>query len=229
MNGTGLMFPTFLLLHNYSLNYGDNSVVNSPRLRTDLTVCYGIFGCYTTTDPWTSARRPIALLPEPPEELDVSFVIFNGRNRSYPQYLNKFPSYLDLPDSISSTDINPRGMIYFITHGFLEKGATKWCTPTLGTHFKVILGQWRRSLSAHLISRGRFHAAAKCQNPAAALVRAAAARATAPPVSEGHCRSCVYGEPVRLNFALHSRMLAAAISDVNGALYVATSGCSCSQ
>uniref|UniRef100_A0A182UI44 Lipase domain-containing protein n=1 Tax=Anopheles melas TaxID=34690 RepID=A0A182UI44_9DIPT len=126
MNGTGLMFPTFLLLHNYSLNYGDNSVVNSPRMRTDLTVCYGIFGCYTTTDPWTSARRPIALLPEPPEELDVSFVIFNGRNRSYPQYLNKFPSYLDLPDSISSTDINPRGMIYFITHGFLEKGATKW-------------------------------------------------------------------------------------------------------
>lgn len=89
-------------------------------------MCYGIFGCYTTTDPWTSARRPIALLPEPPEELDVSFVIFNGRNRSYPQYLNKFPSYLDLPDSISSTDINPRGMIYFITHGFLEKGATKW-------------------------------------------------------------------------------------------------------
>ena len=53
-------------------------------------MCYGIFGCYTTTDPWTSARRPIALLPEPPEELDVSFVIFNGRNRSYPQYLNKF-------------------------------------------------------------------------------------------------------------------------------------------
>ncbi|XP_052900822.1 pancreatic triacylglycerol lipase-like [Anopheles moucheti] len=108
----GYLIHTMLLIGNFT-NENDEG-------------CFGMFGCYPVNSPWTSERRPIALLPQHPEELGVRFVFFNTRNRGIPQHLNKYSYYLDIPEIIKEANINKDEMVYFISHGFLEKGATKW-------------------------------------------------------------------------------------------------------
>ncbi|XP_049288867.1 pancreatic triacylglycerol lipase-like [Anopheles funestus] len=107
-----LMFHTMFLIGNFT-NYNGEG-------------CFGMFGCYPINSPWTSARRPIALFPQSPEELGVRFVFFNSQNRGIPQHLNQYSHYLDMPEIINEANINPTKTVYFISHGFLEKGATKW-------------------------------------------------------------------------------------------------------
>uniref|UniRef100_A0A182JHM8 Uncharacterized protein n=1 Tax=Anopheles atroparvus TaxID=41427 RepID=A0A182JHM8_ANOAO len=119
VNETGLLFPTFLLLSSYrGLVYNE-----TPEIRADPdnVVCYGIFDCFPITPPWTSVRRPIALYPEEPSKIDVRFAAFHGGNRTYPKFLN-----IDDPDTAHTSGINPDGTIYFVTHGFLESGKSKW-------------------------------------------------------------------------------------------------------
>lgn len=111
-SNAGFLLPLMLYVANFT---NDNS-----------EGCFGMFGCYPVTPPWTSERRPIALLPQSPEELGVRFVFFNAKNRGIPQHLNKYSLYLDMPEIIEEAKINPNKTIYFISHGFLEKGATKW-------------------------------------------------------------------------------------------------------
>lgn len=120
VNETGLLFPTLLFFSN---SFGGFVQNDTPEIRADPDniVCYGIFDCFPITPPWTSVRRPIALYPEEPSKIDVRFAVFNGANRLYPKFLN-----IDDPDSAHTAGINPDGTIYFITHGFLESGKTKW-------------------------------------------------------------------------------------------------------
>ncbi|XP_055524137.1 pancreatic lipase-related protein 2-like isoform X2 [Wyeomyia smithii] len=84
-------------------------------------VCYGVYGCFEITGPWTGERRPIALYPEPPEKINVRFPVFNKQTRSIPKFIN-----LDNPDELPDIGINPTGRIYFVTHGFLQSGKAKW-------------------------------------------------------------------------------------------------------
>ncbi|KFB39372.1 AGAP000210-PA-like protein [Anopheles sinensis] len=120
VNETGLLFPTLLFFSN---SFGGFVHNDTPEVRADPdnVVCYGIFDCFPITPPWTSARRPIALYPEEPSKIDVRFAVFNGGNRTYPKFLN-----IDDPDTAHTSGINPDGTIYFVTHGFLESGKTKW-------------------------------------------------------------------------------------------------------
>lgn len=121
VNGTGLVFQTMLLLTNNLNDFVHNDTTDLPAADPDNVVCYGMFGCFPITTPWTSIRRPIALYPEPPAKIDVQFAVFNGQNRSFPKYLN-----IDVLDTVQTAGINPEGTIYFITHGFLESGPAKW-------------------------------------------------------------------------------------------------------
>lgn len=124
MNGTGLLLPTLMLLSQYS----ENSLVTrypaiNEEYRADPNnpVCYGMYGCFPITHPWTDERRPIALYPESPAKLDVRFPVFNHRARTWPKFIN-----LDDPDYLLDVGINASGRIYVITHGFLESGKAKW-------------------------------------------------------------------------------------------------------
>lgn len=124
VNGTGLLLPTFMLLSNYK---EESLVTRYPEINEEYRAdpsnpaCYGVYGCFPITPPWTDERRPIALYPEPPAKVNVRFPVFNHRTRSFPKFIN-----LDDPDYLHEVGINPTGPIYIITHGFLESGKAKW-------------------------------------------------------------------------------------------------------
>ncbi|KXJ72792.1 pancreatic lipase-related protein 2 [Aedes albopictus] len=124
VNGTGLLLPTLMLLSNYN---EESLVTRYPDINEEYRadpnnpVCYGVYGCFPITPPWTDERRPIALYPETPAKIDVRFPVFNHRARHYPKFIN-----LDDPDYLHEVGINPAGRIYIITHGFLESGKAKW-------------------------------------------------------------------------------------------------------
>ncbi|XP_055615910.1 pancreatic lipase-related protein 2 [Toxorhynchites rutilus septentrionalis] len=124
-NGTGLLFPTLMYLANYKDT--DRLVTLNPAINEEYradpnnVVCYGVYGCFPITPPWTDERRPIALYPETPTKINVQFPVFNKNNRMIPKFIN-----LDDPDYTHKVGINPAGKIYFIAHGFLESGKAKW-------------------------------------------------------------------------------------------------------
>lgn len=94
--------------------------------------CYGMYGCFRNDMEWRSERRPIALHPQNVSEIDTRYAVFNDRNRTHPHFLNESFLDADVEDLRDETIhwIKPNGMIYFITHGFLESGKTKWVTNT---------------------------------------------------------------------------------------------------
>ncbi|XP_058836173.1 pancreatic lipase-related protein 2-like [Topomyia yanbarensis] len=124
-NGTGLLFPTLMYLANYKEN--DSLVTLNPAINEEYradpnnVVCYGVYGCFPITPPWTDERRPIALYPEKPSKINVRFPVFNKHTRTIPKFIN-----LDDPDYLHEVGINPKGRIYFIVHGFLQSGKAKW-------------------------------------------------------------------------------------------------------
>ncbi|XP_053696867.1 pancreatic lipase-related protein 2-like [Sabethes cyaneus] len=123
-NGT-VVFYTLM----YFANHKDNEIQIMPNStlsgshQTDLPdeVCYGVYGCFHITSPWTDERRPIALLPEKPDKIGVRFPVFNKQTRTIPKFIN-----LDEPDDLKTIGINPSGRIYLVTHGFLQSGKAKW-------------------------------------------------------------------------------------------------------
>uniref|UniRef100_A0A2M4CFV2 Putative pancreatic triacylglycerol lipase n=1 Tax=Anopheles darlingi TaxID=43151 RepID=A0A2M4CFV2_ANODA len=126
VNQTGslmMMYLTTLTLHNVT----ENTIHPGGGIDEK---CYGMFGCFGIDKEWTSARRPIALHPQTVSEIDARFAVFNADNRTYPNFLDN--TFLDAEvDEIRGAGvitrwINPNGTIYFITHGFLESGKTKW-------------------------------------------------------------------------------------------------------
>uniref|UniRef100_A0A8D8P1W9 Inactive pancreatic lipase-related protein 1 n=1 Tax=Culex pipiens TaxID=7175 RepID=A0A8D8P1W9_CULPI len=125
-NGTGLLFPTLMYLASYKEN--DSLVTLNPaaaneeyRADPNNVVCYGVYGCFPITPPWTDERRPIALYPEKPSKINVRFPVFNRKTRVHPKFID-----LDDPDYLGEVGINPAGRIYVITHGFLQSGKAKW-------------------------------------------------------------------------------------------------------
>ncbi|XP_050097249.1 pancreatic triacylglycerol lipase-like [Anopheles aquasalis] len=117
---------SLLLLHFASLtlnNTSNNTVIEEK--------CYGMYGCFRNDMEWTSARRPIALHPQTVSEIDTRFAVFNDANRTHPYFLDNHFLDADVHELRSGGAgitrwINPTGPLYFITHGFLESGKTKW-------------------------------------------------------------------------------------------------------
>lgn len=122
-NGTGLLFPTLMYLANYNASLKSHNSNGNEEFRADPNnvVCYGVYGCFPITPPWTDERRPIALYPEKPEKINVQFPVFNKHTRTIPKFI-----HFDDPDYLHRVGINPVGKIYFITHGFLQSGKSKW-------------------------------------------------------------------------------------------------------
>lgn len=124
-NETGFFFSTMLYLANHNENSSlvTSEPVSNGEYRADPNnpVCYGVYGCFPITPPWTDERRPIALYPEHPSKINVRFPVFNRQTRVHPKFIN-----LDDPDYLHEVGINPAGKIYVITHGFLQSGKAKW-------------------------------------------------------------------------------------------------------
>ncbi|XP_035795010.1 pancreatic triacylglycerol lipase-like [Anopheles albimanus] len=121
---------SMVLTLSYFANIALQNASSNPNGSAIENRCYGMYGCFPNDMEWTSARRPIALHPQSPSDIDTRFAVFNDRNRVYPLILNE--TFLDVEvndlrsGGLSTTWINPNGTIYFITHGFLESGKAKW-------------------------------------------------------------------------------------------------------
>ena len=83
--------------------------------------CYGVYGCFPITDPWTVETRPVSVYPFSPRKLDVRFPVFHKKVRKIPKFID-----INDPDTVHEAGINSRGNIYFIAHGYLESGDRPW-------------------------------------------------------------------------------------------------------
>ncbi|XP_053678605.1 pancreatic triacylglycerol lipase-like [Anopheles nili] len=126
VNNTGILFSTLVVLSNNLSDFRPNDTSKSPTADPDSAPCYGMFDCFPITFPWTSVRRPISLFPEDPSKINATFAVFNSQNMSFPKYID-----IDDPETVHRAGINPDGLIYFITHGFLERGSTLWIKQML--------------------------------------------------------------------------------------------------
>lgn len=66
--------------------------------------CYGVYGCFPITPPFTSESRPISVYPFSPQRLDVHFPVFNHKIRNTPEFID-----INDPDSIYNLKLNPKG------------------------------------------------------------------------------------------------------------------------
>ncbi|XP_063932084.1 pancreatic lipase-related protein 2-like isoform X2 [Zophobas morio] len=83
--------------------------------------CYGSYGCFQLTPPWTSEHRPVSLFPEELEKTEPRFPYYTRKHRT--------PSYvLDLNDFdvFGDSDIDFFKPIYVIAHGYMEGGGIPW-------------------------------------------------------------------------------------------------------
>lgn len=98
-------------MHFYFCNLTDNKDVR----------CYGVYGCFPLDGPWITKQRPDNYHPMSPDEIKPIFPVFTYRSQNDPQYIN-----INDPFGVTEMGINPRGIIYFITHGFLDTGKNLW-------------------------------------------------------------------------------------------------------
>ncbi|GAB0094042.1 pancreatic triacylglycerol lipase [Sergentomyia squamirostris] len=125
-NTGGFMLQTMLYLANQKPNESNfNELYNLPPGMSPADIndikCYGVYGCFPITPPWTVKTRPVSLYPESPSRIDPHFPVFNKNRRELPKFID-----INDPDQIKNLDINPRGNIYFVSHGYLESGDRPW-------------------------------------------------------------------------------------------------------
>ncbi|XP_053678359.1 pancreatic triacylglycerol lipase [Anopheles nili] len=132
-NHTGILLQTMLLMANHEYNNSLMKVIHNQPLSTENNKtsgefsipedvrCYGVYGCFPITYPWIDEKRPVAYHPQTPSQVDVRYPVFVKSNTSHPQFLD-----INSPRSVRKLGINPRGRIYFVTHGYIESGDRPW-------------------------------------------------------------------------------------------------------
>ncbi|XP_060530064.1 pancreatic triacylglycerol lipase-like [Cylas formicarius] len=88
---------------------------------TNAKKCYGMYGCFELSPPWTSKHRPVSLFPKDLDEIDPNYFLFTREKRHSPEYIN-----LNDFDYVESSSIEPLKPIYVISHGFVEGGSIDW-------------------------------------------------------------------------------------------------------
>lgn len=88
---------------------------------TDATKCYGVYGCFPITYPWSSSNRPNSAYPFSPNYMDIKFPAYNRKNSKVPRFID-----INDPDTIFKVGFHSHGHVYFVTHGFLESGNAPW-------------------------------------------------------------------------------------------------------
>ncbi|GLV44467.1 uncharacterized protein CBL_10271 [Carabus blaptoides fortunei] len=126
-NGTsGVLLQTFFMLAVQNQN--DSNDIESNTLyyqqigkEINATKCYGAYGCFPISAPWTSEHRPVSLFPEYPEKISPGFWLYKTLDQEIP-----FIFDLDDIDTVQKSEMNVHQPIYVITHGYLEAGNRLW-------------------------------------------------------------------------------------------------------
>lgn len=114
---------------------------------TNVTKCYGMYGCFQLNDPWTSEHRPVSYFPGDLEMIEPSYLFYTRNNPKRYKRLD-----LNEEDIVQSSGMDPSKSIYVISHGFLENGQIEWIqemTQELLSYedCSVIVVDWRNGSS----------------------------------------------------------------------------------
>ncbi|XP_066253254.1 pancreatic triacylglycerol lipase-like isoform X1 [Euwallacea similis] len=122
-NGS-VIFHTLMYVLNQSI-IQDESSYNYYFMKigreSNAKKCYGMYGCFELSSPWTSEHRPVSMFPSELHEIDPNYLLFTRKNPSQHTIIdvNQF-------DYLANTDIDPQKPIYVITHGYMEGGMIPW-------------------------------------------------------------------------------------------------------
>lgn len=126
-NGTsGILLKTFFMLAVQNQNHTNDIESNTLYYQKigkeiNATKCYGVYGCFPISTPWTSEHRPVSLFPEYPDKISPGFWLYKTYDQEIPFVFN-----LDDFDTVQKSGMNVHEPIYVITHGYLEAGNRPW-------------------------------------------------------------------------------------------------------
>ncbi|RZC34310.1 inactive pancreatic lipase-related protein 1, partial [Asbolus verrucosus] len=110
---------------------------------TNASKCYGIYGCFQLSPPWTSEHRPVSLFPEDLQKIEPKYPLYTRKNPTKPTFidLNEF-------DVIAAAGLNPMKPVYLISHGYIEGGGIAWIVEMANELLKledcsVIVVDWQ--------------------------------------------------------------------------------------
>ncbi|GJQ71315.1 hypothetical protein Trydic_g11051 [Trypoxylus dichotomus] len=83
--------------------------------------CYGSYGCYNLSPPWTSDHRPVSMFPEPLEKVQPKYPFYSRQHPSEPIYLD-----LNEPEVARASNLQPELPLFIVSHGFTEDGSKEW-------------------------------------------------------------------------------------------------------
>ncbi|CAG9760514.1 unnamed protein product [Ceutorhynchus assimilis] len=127
-NNSSVIFQTLIYVLNQSI-VQDESSYNYYYMKigkeTNAKKCYGIYGCFELSPPWTSEHRPVSLFPDDLDEIDPNYFLYTRKNRMKPSVIdvNEF-------EYVENSDIEPEKPIFVVTHGYMEGGSIDWIYNT---------------------------------------------------------------------------------------------------
>ncbi|RWS28338.1 Pancreatic lipase-related protein 2-like protein [Leptotrombidium deliense] len=102
-----------LNIHNALTHKGEENGSETGQFEGN-EICYGVLGCFGRMDFYSPLHRPIALLPQSPEAMDVTFNLYTNKNKFVPNVL----TYDLKKEQIDATFFDPSKPTKFIIHGF---------------------------------------------------------------------------------------------------------------
>lgn len=124
MNSTMSIIPAILFIAQQ--NQIDN-LTPLPEISDNSIRCYGVYGCFPVTgDPWITELRARNEHPSSPEVISPRFPVFTKNSRTHPKFID-----INDPFYVNKLGIDPKGTIYFVTHGFLDSGDKLWIQQIL--------------------------------------------------------------------------------------------------
>ncbi|XP_023012525.2 pancreatic triacylglycerol lipase [Leptinotarsa decemlineata] len=149
-NNSSVFFQTIVFMVNQSIIQQESSYnyyYMQIGKESNASKCYGTYGCYQLSPPWTSENRPVSLFPEELHEIEPKYFLYTRQNPVKPRLLDigEF-EYLDYNEV---SDFDAENPIYLITHGYMEGGSIDWIysiTQTLLAQedCNVIIIDWQR-------------------------------------------------------------------------------------
>lgn len=123
-NNSSIIFHTLMYVLNQSV-IQDESSYNYYYMQigkeTNAKRCYGMYGCFELSPPWTSEHRPVSLFPNDLVDIEPNYFVYTRKNRIQPNLMN-----LNDFDYVAYSGIEPMKPIYCITHGYMEGGSIGW-------------------------------------------------------------------------------------------------------
>ncbi|KAL1497835.1 hypothetical protein ABEB36_008724 [Hypothenemus hampei] len=123
-NNGSIIFHTLMYVLNQSI-LQDESSYSYYYMRigkeTNAKKCYGIYGCFELSSPWTSENRPVSLFPSELNEIEPNYFLYTRKIRNNPILIN-----VNDFEYVENSGIQPNKPTYIITHGYIEGGSIQW-------------------------------------------------------------------------------------------------------